>query len=168
MVLVGGHWQGWFQPTGSPWKPPCCASYLRGVPTNLSWHQFPSSSILAMSLTWVSLWPTTKTYIFWPVRGWGHFLWQWGSNVIVIFFFYLAADGVVCCTRFGSHFSPSWVSWWTFQHFQRSQFWDQKNVSAQRYLANSTWFSMSHNSLHWRFNQGSCLYVMLLSAVLLG
>ena len=89
MVLVGGHWQGWFQPTGSPWKPPCCASYLHGVPTNLSWHQFPSSSILAMSLTWVSLWPTTKTYIFWPVRGWGHFLWQWGSNVIVIFFFIL-------------------------------------------------------------------------------
>ena len=44
-VLVGGCWQGWFLLTGLPWKPPCCASYLHRAPTNLSWHQFPRSSI---------------------------------------------------------------------------------------------------------------------------
>ena len=45
MVSVGGHWQGWFLLTGLPWKPLCCALYLHGAPTDLSWHQFPSSSI---------------------------------------------------------------------------------------------------------------------------
>ena len=44
-VSVGGRWQGCFSLTGSPWKPPCCASYLPGASTNPSWHQFPSSSI---------------------------------------------------------------------------------------------------------------------------
>ena len=44
-VPVGGHWQGWFPLTGSSWKPPCCASYLCGALTNLSCHQFSSSSI---------------------------------------------------------------------------------------------------------------------------
>ena len=35
---------GWFLLIKSPWKPSCCASYMDGAPTNLSWHQFPSSS----------------------------------------------------------------------------------------------------------------------------
>ena len=33
---------GRFPLAGSPWKPPCCASYLRGDPRNLSWNLFPS------------------------------------------------------------------------------------------------------------------------------
>ena len=41
-VVVGGHWQGWFPLTGSPCKPSCCASYLHGAPTNLSWQCFSS------------------------------------------------------------------------------------------------------------------------------
>ena len=51
-VLVGDHWQGWFPLTGSPWKPPCCASYLCRTPTNLSWHESPNlSTVPVMSLT---------------------------------------------------------------------------------------------------------------------
>ena len=36
LLLVGGCWQGWFPLTGSPWKPPFCATYLRWAPINLS------------------------------------------------------------------------------------------------------------------------------------
>ena len=54
-VLVGGRWQGWFPLTESPWKPPCCASYLCRAPTNLSWHQFPLAHLLAMSFLNVQL-----------------------------------------------------------------------------------------------------------------
>ena len=68
-VPVGGHWQGWFPLSRSPWKPPCCASYLCRAPTNLSWHQFPSSSIadefnVGFSKLHTLGWLKTLTYNF--------------------------------------------------------------------------------------------------------
>jgi len=45
IVLIGGHLQSWFLLTGLLWILPAVPGIFAGPPTNLWWHQFPSSSI---------------------------------------------------------------------------------------------------------------------------